>query len=454
MSFLSASATAAALFLLYTNLPVVVAQKELIPPVASYLVPALLLGAVVLQVVIRRRAIVLDRTLLVMMAFLAVLLVSSFAAEGQSVAVSRIGTFLGEGILIYFLVRNAVRSLPEVRVAVGAILAAACVLAGLTVIQAFTGDYEQDFLGLAQRSLELSDGQPTAAGAEIGLEDRARGPVDEPNRFAQILLMVAPLAVVFGLNALRRRTAMIAWAGVGLLLAAVLLTYSRGALLTIVVLGIVAVPLRLVRPGRLVAALAIGGVLTVATIPGLAHRVASIAGVAGLFGESKVEPDGPIRGRTTEMLAALAAYTDHPVLGVGPGQYYAYHSVRYQAMPEISIRDIPIPRRAHSLFLEVAAETGTVGLLVFMAIPLLLLADLGRLRRGHLLERPDLARLAAGFTLALLAYLGTGVFLHLAFERYYWAMVALTASVVGMLEQVPTRVPVDVLDPMEARAWA
>jgi hypothetical protein len=36
----------------------------------------------------------------------------------------------------------------------------------------------------------------------------------------------------------------------------------------------------------------------------------------------------------------------------------------------------------------------------------------------------------------LLAYLGTGVFLHLAYERYYWVMVALTASVVGALEQV------------------
>jgi O-antigen ligase len=139
------------------------------------------------------------------------------------------------------------------------------------------------------------------------------------------------------------------------------------------------------------------------------------------------------------MLAALAAYTDHPVLGVGPGQYATYHSVRYQGLPEISIREIPIPRRAHSLYLEIAAETGTVGLAIFMAIPLLLLLDLGRLRRALLPWRPDLAHLAAGFTLMLLAYLGTGVFLHLAYERYYWVMIALAASVVGALQQAETK---------------
>jgi hypothetical protein len=415
-------------------------------------VPALLVAVVAHQTVIRRRPIVFDRTLVVMSAFLAVLLLSSFAAVGQGVAMDRIVVFLGEGVLIYFLVRNAVQTLPELRVAVIALIAAATLLAGLTVFQPITRDYEQTFLGLAQRSLELSDGRPTQMGTEIGLEDRARGPVDEPNRFAQVLLMVAPLAFVLGLGASRMGTRAIAWACAGLLLAGVLLTYSRGALLTLVVLAVLAAPLRLVRPARLVGALAVVGVLTVVAIPGLTARVASMAGVAGLFGPSSVEPDGPIRGRTTEMLAALAAYTDHPVLGVGPGQYAMYHSVRYQGLPEISFREIPLPRRAHSLYLEIAAETGTVVLMIFMAIPLLLLVDLGRLRRTLFAVRPDLARLAAGFTLMLLAYLGTGVFLHLAYERYYWVMIGMAAAAVAALEHATVQ-RVRALDPIEDTEW-
>jgi hypothetical protein len=35
----------------------------------------------------------------------------------------------------------------------------------------------------------------------------------------------------------------------------------------------------------------------------------------------------------------------------------------------------------------------------------------------------------------LIAYLGTGVFLHLAFERYYWFMIALAAAATGILER-------------------
>ena len=435
------ASTGLALFLLYTNLPVVAAQFGPVARAGAIVVPALLLAAVAHQTVIRRRPVVIDRTLLLMTAFLVVLLVSSFAVVGQRVAVDRIAVFLGEGILIYFLVRNAVQRLPELRMAVVVILAAATLLAGLTVFQAVSGDYEQTFMGLAQRSLELSDGRPPSVEAEIGLEDRARGPLDEPNRFAQILLMAAPLAFVLGLGAGRVSTRGLAWACGGLILAAVLLTYSRGALVTLVVLTVLMAPLALVRPGRLVVAVAVGGLLTVIAVPGLTNRIVSMAGVADLFGQSRVEADGPIRGRTTEMLAAIAAYADHPVLGVGPGQYAPYHSVRYQGLPEISFREIPIPRRAHSLYLEIAAETGTVGLVIFLAIPLLLLLDLERLRRSLVSGRPKLAHLAAGFTLMLLAYLGTGVFLHLAFERYYWLMIALAASAVGALRHAESEEP-------------
>ena len=434
---LSAPATALALVLLYTNWPVVAAQRGVLPSASVALVPILLAVAAGHQIVIRRRPIVIDRTLLLMMGYLCVLLVSSFAAQGYDVALERILVFVSEGLMIVFLIRQAVRSLPDLRVVIVATVAAACLLAGLTVFQAATGNYDQEFMGLAPRSMEHAEGVPRqlTAGQEIGLEHRARGPVDEPNRFAQILLMAGALSVIVALNARRRAGGILAWICVGLLLAGVLLTYSRGALVSLLLLLALAVPLRLVRPARLAGALAVCGVLTLAFVPGLAERAGSVAGVAGLFGSTQIEADGPTRGRTTAMLSALAAYKDHPVLGVGPGQYLAFHAVQYQDLPEISFRQIAEPRRAHNLYLEVAAETGTLGLLAFLAIPILLLMDLGMLRRVLARSRPDLARLATGFMLVVVAYLSTGVFLHLAYERYYWVMVALAAATVGALRE-------------------
>jgi hypothetical protein len=35
----------------------------------------------------------------------------------------------------------------------------------------------------------------------------------------------------------------------------------------------------------------------------------------------------------------------------------------------------------------------------------------------------------------ILSYLGTGVFLHLAYERYYWFMIGLAAAAVGILRE-------------------
>lgn len=435
---LSAPAMALALFLLYTNWPVVAAQRGIIPAATMVLVPVLLGLAAVHQLVIRRRPIVIDRTLLLMMGFLGVLLLSALPAQGYDVAFERILVFVSEGLLIVFLVRQSVRGLPDLRTAILATVAAAALLAGLTVFQAVTGNYGQEFMGLAPRSLEHLEGlgasaSQVAAGEEIGLEHRARGPVDEPNRFAQILLMAGALSVIIALNARRKVGTIVAWLCVALLLGGVLLTYSRGALVALFALLVIAVPLRLIRLRRLVGGLAVGVVVTLAAVPGMAERARSVAGVAGLFGSAQVEADGPTRGRTTAMLSALAAYTDHPVLGVGPGQYLAFHAVQYQELPELSFRQIAEPRRAHNLYLEMAAETGTVGLLLFLSIPFLLLLDLRRLRLTLAPQRPDLARLATGFTLVIFAYLGTGVFLHLAYERYYWVMVALAAAAVGTL---------------------
>jgi hypothetical protein len=429
-----AAATWIAIFVLYTNVLVVAAQRGTLPAGASAILPLLLAVAVVHHLVIRRERIVLDRTFVLMLLLLSVHLMGAFLAEGYDTALNRIGVFASEGLLIYFLVRNAVRTLPGLRNAMWAALAGACLLAALTTYQAVTGAYEQDFLGMAQRDFALAD-EPTVYGEEMTLEDRAGGPFNEPNRFAQVMLMTLPLALVFFMNA-RKRAVALTGAAMGLIvLGGIMLTYSRGAFVSMIGMAFLAMPFGLARPRRILPAVVVGALLAPIVVPGYADRIGSISDVMHLFGSTPETPDPVTRGRTTEMLAALAAYTDHPIIGVGPGQYLPYHSVHYQSLPEINLREIALPRRAHDLYLEVAAESGTLGLLVFMLIPLLLMRDLDRLRRDLAGRRPELSRMAAGFFLVLIAYLGTGIFLHLAFERYYWLMVALTASAVSVLQR-------------------
>jgi len=432
-SSVTIAALCAAIFLLYTNLPVVAAQSGLLPGAAAGIVLVLLVVAAVHQIAVARRPLIVDRTFMLILALLCVFVISTLNAVGYDVALDRIIVFITEGIAVYFLVRNAVRTPAELRAAMKAMLIAATFLAALTTVQAVTGNYDQEFLGLAQRSY----GDPNARSETVNLEERARGPVDEPNRFAQILLMAAPIGFVLAKNARRTSGAVVAVGCLLMVLGGVLLTYSRGAFLTLVILMLLAVPMKLLKTRGLIITGAMAMIVMFVVVPGYVARVVSIAGVADLFGtgQATVEADGPTRGRTTEMLAGLAAYMDHPLIGVGPGQYVAFHSQYYQSLPEISIRDLTEPRRAHNLYIEFAAETGTIGILIFMLIPLLLLRDLELLRRHAWGVSPKRARLAAGFSLVILSYLGTGVFLHLAFERYYWLVIALAAAAVGILRE-------------------
>jgi len=69
--------------------------------------------------------------------------------------------------------------------------------------------------------------------------------------------------------------------------------------------------------------------------------------------------------RVSYNLIGLDLLAQHPILGVGPGNfpdYYASHEYRFYPGRE------PLPRQLHNSYLEVAAEMGLVGLTLFMTI--------------------------------------------------------------------------------------
>ena len=76
----------------------------------------------------------------------------------------------------------------------------------------------------------------------------------------------------------------------------------------------------------------------------------------------------------------------------------------------------------------IAAETGILGLTAFLGAVIATLIQLARARASALPSRPDLAAMAAGFMLAIVAYLASGLFLHLSYARYFWLILALAGA--------------------------
>ena len=176
--------------------------------------------------------------------------------------------------------------------------------------------------------------------------------------------------------------------------------------------------------------IAVGTALLLLVFPQFATRMNSLKYLTGMVTGGRQtlagEVDGSIKRRATVMLAAARVAADYPLLGVGPGNFNFY-SREYGKLG--GFRVIEGDREAHCLYLEVAAEHGVIGLVCFLAILFVTLRNLVRVRRRWLHSRPEIANLATGFLLAIVAYLTTGIFLQLAFVRFFWLMLAFASSV-------------------------
>ena len=331
---------------------------------------------------------------------------------------------------------NVVRDLPTLRKLFWALLTAGALVAALSLYQEITGAYQQEFGGLAHRRIiETGDGEPVQ---DVGRQRRAQGPVDEPNRFAQILVVLLPLACFLYRTAPSPEQKFSAGVLGAFALTGIALTLSRGGLITVGLMAVAMVFFGWMRARHLVAGtLALFAIVPLFSPPFL-DRITSIVDARHLLGESQMaqqQADGAIRGRTTEMLAALYVFRDHPLVGVGPGQFSRFYFTDYARRADIKFRDISVPRRAHSLYLELGAEHGALGLGAFLAIVGLLMRRLWRARRAWQGRSEEAVDLSTALWLSLFGYLSTGIFLHLSYQRYYWFLLAIASAGAHVLQE-------------------
>ena len=428
--------TLLAFLALYSNAPAVAVRFHGSPKaVALFFLP--LFGVPLLYYVLHRREnLILDQTFRLMLAFLLATTVSACFAQSLGIALEWILTFAVEGLVLYFLITNVVRSLPTLRRVVAVLLITSALLGGLSLLQESSHAYSNQFGGFAQRNLEFVKGEEEFRSAQekVRLANRAEGPVGDANRYAQTLIVLVPLGLVTLFGA-RTLWAQVVWVLILMLMfSGILLSYSRGGFLALALLGLLFGAMGLVRPLSMATAFLVMLLLAPLAAPGYLGRIQSLATAKNLMStENSTEADGAIRGRATEMLAAFNVFMDHPLIGVGPGHYAPHYSIDFQSNPDIAFRHIPRTRRAHSLYLELAAETGIVGLGIFLLMVGSLMRQLWQFRSRFRDQLPELEMLATGVFLGLTAYMTTGLFLHLSFQRYFWIFLELAAATVRIL---------------------
>jgi putative inorganic carbon (hco3(-)) transporter len=346
-----------------------------------------------------------------------VLLASVFVALDEARVISTSITYIRELIFVAVVVLYA-RTIRDTRIIIWALLLAGVVPALLTIYQTMSGS-EFTFFGFGQYSAQV------VVPGEIETVPRPAGHVGDPNFFALALVPLVPLALHrarYERSLFMRQLAVLAGVIVG---TATVLTYSRGAYVALAVMFVAAVVAGFIRVKTLV----IAGTILLVLFPILpasyTGRLTSLIemGVAvvrandGAPGVSAT--DTSVSGRRSQLYAGMEMFFDNPVLGVG-AQNAALHYQEYAR--DVGIRH-RTDRHLHSLYLEVAAETGLLGLTTFWVLIGSLVVWLRRVWVS-VSQPPELRDLGRAFAVALIGFLVCSIFLHSAYSRFMWMLFA------------------------------
>jgi putative inorganic carbon (hco3(-)) transporter len=248
-------------------------------------------------------------------------------------------------------------------------------------------------------------------------DTRASGPLDDPNDLACVLVTALPLLLVLVPKPRPGRR----WHPLALvaLLAAVVLaigavsTLSRGAAFAVAATVVLlaarqALPLRVLVAAGVLAVIGIGALVVVAP-----EQVDQAVGEKANIAAENIDT------RELRWEAAARMLAENPVLGVGPGGFRSEYAAASGAA-ELA-EQTPV---AHSMYLEVGAELGIPGLLLFLGyIACGFVAGERALRLGA--DRKTVLATQG----ALLAVLVASIFLS---EQYYLSMWALVAAMCGL----------------------
>ena len=338
-----------------------------------------------------------------------------------------------DGIFIVLVLTLYLRNQRDFARTLTALLLGGILLATLTVFQQVTGSYDHTFAGLARATVRNIYDETAGY--------RSEGPVSA-NYFALVLIIAVPLAADWLVRERRLAKRLAgAWA-LASILAAIVYTYSRGG---IVALAATALPMAawIPRPQRMRWAVAAGGAALVGAAlvapTDYGQRLSALGQVADVV-HGDAPSESALRGRLSEVTSAALMFVDHPVIGVGYGNFEEYYHRYARGLALDGRRE---ERQAHSLYLEVAAETGVMGLLGFAA--LLAYPIAGLLRTHAWLQRQgrlrDAQRVAA-FGISLFGYLMGSLFLHLSYPRYFWLLLGIALGVAALRDESSERVQV------------
>ncbi len=259
-----------------------------------------------------------------------------------------------------------------------------------------------------------------------------------PNDLAAFGILYGTFALVLATLARNKLTRWLSLGSVGIIVLLILFTQSRGALLAVMgMLTAIVIP-RLKNPRVIVGVIGLG-IGAVMFAP--ASVWTRLSGLAKITSSDKMQLDKERSAEQRFQIMQIAAIiaNDHPITGVGPGVYSYVHYIYAQRLQ--SQFPIALGRKdAHNTYLRTAAETGYVGLALFMAlVGSMLYWAYSSAKKARGSDREVLRFLAYGLT----AYMAAGFFGSYQYLSILYVHLALLeATIRDVKDRATVQVPV------------
>jgi putative inorganic carbon (HCO3(-)) transporter len=244
------------------------------------------------------------------------------------------------------------------------------------------------------------------------------GALGDANQEAAVL--VGAIAFAFGLTGMRRLSPgarVLSATGILICLAGAVNTLSRSGLIALAAMMVCAV----VVGGRWRKAAAL--LLIVSAVIGVGYYFT----ITSMAARTRVT-SADTSGRSTIWAVGWRMVQAHPLTGVGSGNFQ-YAAIHYLQAPGVLTRAdliVDTPKVAHNIYLEVLADMGIPGLLLFLAI--VIASAAAAWRAAHLFMRSgdrDLELMSRCVVLALVGFMTSNFFLSGQFDKQLWLVFAM-----------------------------
>jgi putative inorganic carbon (hco3(-)) transporter len=298
--------------------------------------------------------------------------------------------FLIKTILIFIVLVNVLRTEMRIKLLIYLALAVSIYLCYHVINDYRSGVFK---LGLAETSTQRVEGA-------------IKGLFDNSNDLALHLVTMVPLAFVLGLENKNPLRKIVFWGTTLLMIASIIITFSRGGFIGLIVMALVLVR-KIGRRNKsmAMAALVLGVVFFLAVAPGAyAGRLATIF-------DSASDITGSSSQRTVVLKRSILVALRYPLFGVGLGCFH------HKSEQELG---------THNAYTQVASEMGIAAMvfyIIFMVHPLRKL----RMMEREMFDRHENSRfyyLAIGLQASLIGYMVSSFFAAVAYQWYIYYLVA------------------------------